>query len=56
MATPVKYKIIVKRTVVAWNELFLPGRQYVVSPRVYESIVDGEAFKDLCASVEPVMR
>ncbi len=44
------YEITVKEAFIAWNELFEPGKTYRVSERVFNSQVNGKAFKDLCAT------
>lgn len=55
------YRVTIKDGVgfVAYNETFLaaPNRSYTVSAAIYNSpdlVANGKAFKDICASADPV--
>lgn len=51
------YKVRVDRPFVAANTVFMPGRDYRVSARVYDSTLEGGgAFKERCLSSMPIMR
>ncbi len=56
MASEPRYRVTVKQAFQAWSILFLPGQEYVVKKRVYDSLVDDKPFKDLCATAESITR